>query len=216
MASKGKKVSHIGSASRKERGAAPTVPPKEMATTVTGDDPGYLLVRKLFQKAGQLGMSQEDLGAELGLSAGYISHIRMGRAEPTGFNRHTLERIASFLEIPVIAAMMLAEQVRPEDFAPPDKAIEQEIIRCLEFMEKDASWMGFLPKSVFHQPLDMQLFAIWSYEQATGTTILSNMVDLDRLINEIQAEKSGKKVTKKAAKKTGKKAAKKKKKAVKS
>ena len=78
-------------------------------------DPQVALGRAIRLRREELGISQQDLGLELGYDQGWISHIENGRTNPA---YGTANRLARALAWPLSQLVILAESVETEDRKP--------------------------------------------------------------------------------------------------
>jgi transcriptional regulator with XRE-family HTH domain len=81
-------------------------------------DPQVALGRAIRLRREELGISQQELGLELGYDQGWISHIENGRTNPA---YGTVDRLARALAWPLSQLVILAESVETEDRKPLDQ-----------------------------------------------------------------------------------------------
>jgi transcriptional regulator with XRE-family HTH domain len=80
------------------------------------------LGRAIRLRREELGISQQDLGLEVGYDQGWISHIENGHANPA---YGTADRIARALAWPLSRLVALAESVETEDRRPLDQPLRR-------------------------------------------------------------------------------------------
>lgn len=80
-------------------------------------DPQIALGRAIRLRREELGISQQDLGLELGYDQGWISHIENGRTNPA---YGTADRIARALGWSMSRLVALAESVETKNRRPLD------------------------------------------------------------------------------------------------
>jgi transcriptional regulator with XRE-family HTH domain len=83
-------------------------------------DPQIALGRAIRLRREELGISQQELGLELGYDQGWISHIENGRTNPA---YGTVDRLARALGWPLSQLVLLAESVETEDRRPLDEPL---------------------------------------------------------------------------------------------
>ncbi len=83
-------------------------------------DPQAALGRAIRLRREELGISQQDLGLEVGYDQGWLSHIENGRTNPA---YGTVDRIARALAWPMSRLVALAESVETEDRKPLDQPL---------------------------------------------------------------------------------------------
>ena len=92
----------------------------------TAKEPQVALGRAIRLRREELGISQQDLGLEVGYDQGWVSHIENGRTNPA-FG--TVDRIARALAWPMSRLVALAESVETEDRKPLDEPLRGERVR---------------------------------------------------------------------------------------
>lgn len=85
-------------------------------------DPQVSLGRAIRLRREEVGISQQDLGLELGYDQGWISHIENGHANPA---YGTADQIARALAWPLSRLVALAESIETEDRRPLDRPLQQ-------------------------------------------------------------------------------------------
>jgi transcriptional regulator with XRE-family HTH domain len=78
-------------------------------------DPQVALGRAIRLRRKELGISQQELGLELGYDQGWISHIENGRTNPAC---GTVDRLARALAWPLSQLVIFAESIETEDCKP--------------------------------------------------------------------------------------------------
>jgi transcriptional regulator with XRE-family HTH domain len=89
-------------------------------------DPQVALGRAIRLRREELGISQQDLGLEVGYDQGWVSHIENGRTNPA---YGTVDRIARALAWPMSRLVALAESVEVEGRKPLDQPMHGERAR---------------------------------------------------------------------------------------
>jgi transcriptional regulator with XRE-family HTH domain len=83
-------------------------------------DPQVALGRAIRLRREELGISQQELGLELGYDQGWISHIENGRTNPA---YGTVDRLARALDWSLSRLVALAESIETEDRRPLDQPL---------------------------------------------------------------------------------------------
>jgi transcriptional regulator with XRE-family HTH domain len=86
-------------------------------------DPQVALGRAIRLRREELGISQQDLGLEVGYDQSWVSHIENGHANPA---YGTVDRIARALAWPMSRLVAFAESVETEDRKPLDQPLRNE------------------------------------------------------------------------------------------
>jgi transcriptional regulator with XRE-family HTH domain len=86
-------------------------------------DPQVALGRAIRLRREELGISQQELGLELGYDQGWISHIENGRTNPA---YGTVDSIARALAWPLSSLVVFAESIETEDRKPLDRPLRDQ------------------------------------------------------------------------------------------
>jgi predicted transcriptional regulator len=86
-------------------------------------DPQRALGRAIRLRREELGISQQDLGLEVGYDQSWVSHIENGHANPA---YGTIDRIARALTWSMSQLVTLVESVETEDRKPLDQPLRYE------------------------------------------------------------------------------------------
>jgi transcriptional regulator with XRE-family HTH domain len=89
----------------------------------TAKNPQVALGRAIRLRREELGVSQQDLGLEVGYDQGWVSHIENGRTNPA---YGTVDRIARALGWPMSRLVAFAESVETEDRKPLDQPLRPQ------------------------------------------------------------------------------------------
>ena len=141
------------------------------------ETPGYKLVKVIFERAVGEGLASTDLADHLGIAPSTLSHLKTGRRLASSLGRDVIEKFAEFLNYPVLAVLILAEQVHLSDFYSPRNDLDRAIDRALQFMADDPEWGGMMPKDLEGASTHMKLWSVWMYERATKTRLITGGVD---------------------------------------
>ena len=181
---KGKDLRTVVEAGKRKPGSGPKDGQKGKAKgprtdylQIEPETPGYKLVQVIFERAVSEGVASTDLAEHLGIAPSTLSHLKTGRRLASSLGRDVIERFAEWLNYPVLAVMILAEQVRLEDFYSPQNDLDRAIDRALHFMADDPEWGGMMPKDLDGASTHMKLWSVWMYERATKTRLITGGVD---------------------------------------
>ena len=89
------------------------------------ETPGYKLVQVIFERAVGEGLASTDLADHLGIAPSTLSHLKTGRRLASSLGRDVIEKFAEFLNYPVLAVLILAEQVHLSDFYSPRNDLDR-------------------------------------------------------------------------------------------
>lgn len=126
------------------------------------------LLVSLISQANAHGLQMQELALQLGVTYGYIAQLRVGLRSTANISRKFSESCARFLKLPNIAVLLLAGQLRLEDFLAPSEQEIGHLEAGLRKMQND-EWLGpVLPQSLFSAGADVQRFVLMLYQEATG------------------------------------------------
>lgn len=97
--------------------------PEGLGVPNTAKDPQVALGRAIRLRREELGISQQDLGLEVGYDQGWVSHIENGRTNPA---YGTVDRIARSLGWSMSQLVALAESIETEGRRPLDRPLRPE------------------------------------------------------------------------------------------
>lgn len=155
--------------------------------------PGANLVRAIEQAVATRGIYNRDAAEEIGITPTELSRLKHGRLEAVNLSRERINAIAKFLDIPVLAAMLLAEQIKPADFytnSKSDEFIHGQVERAIQFIMNDPDWGALAPKTLYDENtgLDVKLYLIWAYEQATGLVLIKGAADYLQMLEDLEKQ----------------------------
>ncbi|MBL1267721.1 MULTISPECIES: helix-turn-helix domain-containing protein [Halomonadaceae] len=151
--------------------------PRSDYLQIEPETPGYKLIQVIFERAVSEGLASTDLAEHLGIAPSTLSHLKTGRRLASSLGRDVIEKFAEWLNYPVLAVLILAEQVRLEDFYSPRNDLDRAIDRALQFMADDPEWGGMMPKDIEGASTHMKLWSVWMYERATKTRLIPGGID---------------------------------------
>ena len=183
------KVIEVGSTERRgaKPGTSPTRGPRTELVLITPETPGYKLVQMLFERGAERSKSMAEMADEIDVGLSTLSHLRTGRRLASQLDKDILKRMAEWLGIPPLAAMMLAEQVTLKDFYGPVGKLEEDIKRAIKYIRSDGDWGNLAPRGLDSWDDESKLYVIWCYEQATGTKLLGGGVNYADLLEQLRA-----------------------------
>lgn len=139
-----------------------------------------LLVSWLYAEAQRRGLQLGEVASLIGMSRAYLFRLRTDPATTQSLGRDYVEKIAKFLGIPVIAVLLAAGQVRPEDICSQSELEVEEIARAIRFIaDEPSSAIALADIESMTHPQKVALVRM--YERATGKRLLSQSPYLDGL-----------------------------------
>ncbi|MEC4720521.1 helix-turn-helix transcriptional regulator [Noviherbaspirillum sp. CPCC 100848] len=107
--------------------------------------PGFRLIARLKQRVAELGVSDRYIADIMGITPIYWNSLTNGHRKMNSLDKGKMERIAEFLEIPIVQVMVLADYLEPSDFFPGD--MNAHLKAAYEKMKVDPSWAAWAPSA---------------------------------------------------------------------
>ena len=144
---------------------------------------GYKLIWLIRQTIAERNITLATLSEITGISSATLSHIQTGRRATTGLEKSSIKALAEWLGIPILSAMLLAEQITPEDFYTTESMEDGSLSRAVRYVLSDPDWGAHAPREILNSDSkEVQMYLVWCYEQATKTKLLAGGVDYLSLI----------------------------------
>lgn len=133
----------------------------------TADQP---LLRILVAEATRKRITLAALAKALGITYERLAQFRRGEADIANASRETLTAAASFLDVPVVAVLMLAGHIRPQDFLwPLVRTAEELIAEDIEHLHKDPLFASFVTPALRDADFSVQRLVAMLYREACGS-----------------------------------------------
>lgn len=134
---------------------------------------GRMLSDAIRDKMDERGMSAADFATAIGLSQSYTNSLLNSGRDWDGTPLEVREKIASFLGIPMISALMLAEIVEPRHFVYDD-SIDASLQNLFGAIRAHPVWGGFCRSKERWDAmaLDHKILIALLYERAMEVEIL--------------------------------------------
>lgn len=165
---------------------------KEKATNDPDQMPGKNLIRAIEQAIVDREIFAGEAAELMGFYPTELSRLRNGKADVTKLPREKLKAIAKFIGAPLLATMLLADQIKPKDFyqseGDDDSDIQNKIDRAVRYILSDPDWGSVAPKELFDQDTsaEVKLFLVWAYERATGLVLIKGAADYLKMLEELE------------------------------
>lgn len=107
---------------------------------------GGALIRALLKRAEELGLDKRQLAKAISITYPYLIALCNGNRSVQGIQHEKLRRIAEFLNLTFVQVLMLAEIVKPEDFARDQgDDLERTLDQAIRGMRADTTWGRVAP-----------------------------------------------------------------------
>lgn len=145
--------------------------------------PGATLVNLILEVRVARGLTYEQLAEEhLGISRSHLMMLRTGKRTIVNISSRTMKRIAAFLGIPPVVAMLAGGQLGLEDFYQTPEMLQQGLAQAMKFIQRDPDIGPYMPATVFLADEAVQRFIMLLYEKATGRTLIPSRVSLADIV----------------------------------
>lgn len=162
--------------------------PSEHITPLNDDErakiEGSRLLSWLIEEANKQRLGMAGLALELEMSRPFLYALRQGRRSVPGLSRQRKQKIAEFLGVPMMAVLIAADVVRPEDFeqiaeTAEDRGVQRELDNALVYMRNDPGWGQWLPNQLENLSDEVKRFLVYAYERATGKVLVPPKLDVN-------------------------------------
>lgn len=136
--------------------------------------PGAALIALLLEKAHTRRIGMQELAKDLGITYGYFTWIRRRKEAVLKIGDEVIERIAEFLELPKVAVMLLAGQLKLADFDQKPENLKTNLENALRFIQGDPKIGPYVPATIFAADSALQLLVVSLYEMATDRVLIAS------------------------------------------
>jgi transcriptional regulator with XRE-family HTH domain len=145
--------------------------------------PGATLVALILEARSARGLTYPELAEKhLGISRSHLLMLRSGQRAISNVSDEVMGRIAKFLGLPKVVAMLAGGQLRLEDFYQKPEMVREGLEPALKFIQRDPDVGPYMPPGVFVADEALQRFILLLYEKATGKTLIPSRVSLTDVV----------------------------------
>lgn len=142
----------------------------------TGEPPqvtGQRLIALIRKRLAERRMSEREIADVIGVTSIYWTSLTNGHRRLSGLPHAKMQRLAEFLEIPVIHAYMLADLYKPSDLVVTKK-LDDDLQASLAKMRLDKRWSFLVPddETLALTPQASRLAIVMLYEHVAGQALL--------------------------------------------
>lgn len=102
---------------------------------------GMALLNLLIKRANDLNLDRKQLCNSIGITYPYLNALMNGHRDVAGIGLDKLRIMGGFLNMSFIQVLMLAEIVKPEDFAQyGGELLDSDLDRMYENLKNDPEW----------------------------------------------------------------------------
>lgn len=159
------------------RAVTPTLPkqaarprPKAKNASAPRTVVGQRLIDLIRKTLIDRGLPERHMVALLGVSQSYWHSLANGHRSLQALSKEKLQRLATFLELPLIQVCVLAGQFTAEDFVVA-RGLDEELERRVAAMRSDARWLALAPtqQEWAALPLKVRMLVVALYESGGDT-----------------------------------------------
>lgn len=151
------------------------------AHALKGIAKGEALFAALQNRARQVGHTILDMCRHLGFSYPYYNQLRSGRRNLSGASEDFTRACASYLGVPRLTVLALADIVCPQDMYTEQDAITVHLPHAFEHVCADPHWAHLATAKVRDSHSEAQYLIVRLYEQMSGLQLLPPAIDIDQL-----------------------------------
>lgn len=133
---------------------------------------GSTLLAMLYAKAREDGLQTQELATEkLGVHPSYLGQLRIRNKYVENISHDFAEACARYLQIPLIAVLVAAGQLKEKDFREP---VDDSVLlrSALEHILRDPAYGPIMPANLVQHDEKTQRAFVLLYEKATGKKLL--------------------------------------------
>lgn len=159
------------------RAATPTLPKRAARTRSKAKDTstpravvGQRLIDLIRKTLIDRGLPERHMVELLGVSQSYWHSLTNGHRSLQALSKQKLQRLASFLGLPLIQVCVLTDQFTAEDFVVA-RGLDEELERVAAALRADARWLALAPtqQEWAALPLKVRMLVVALYEAGGGT-----------------------------------------------
>lgn len=144
---------------------------------------GSLLTALLLNKAAQKEEDLKHVAAALGISYGYFIQIKNGERKFNGLSNEVLDRMAAYLELPLLTVYCAAEKVPANVLIGAEKAtFWTDIVSGFEVFKTDPEYSHFFTKELERLSVISKLPLVLAYEKASGKTLIRKSHNIEEAV----------------------------------
>ena len=119
-----------------------------VAIATTGDRQvvGLKLINLVRKTLIDRNLPERHVADLMGITSIYWNSLTNGHRKISSLPKDKLQRLAEFLEVPLIQIYVLADHFSAEDFVVY-KSLPADLDRMIEFMRSDPTWLAFAPST---------------------------------------------------------------------
>lgn len=144
---------------------------------------GSLLTALLLNKAAQKDEDLKQVANALGISYGYFIQIKNGERKFNGLSDEVLDRMAAYLELPLLTVYCAADKIPANVLIGADKAtFWTDIMSGFEVFKTDPEYSHLFTKELEQLSVVSKLPLVLAYEKASGKTLIRKSHNIEEAV----------------------------------
>lgn len=134
---------------------------------------GSVLTSLLMTKAANKNQDLKHLAAALGISYGYLIQVKNGERKYNGLSNDVLDRMAAYLELPLLVVYCAADKIPPYVLIGSDySSFWADVSSGYEAFKGDPDYAHFFTEELKGISNSSKVPLVLAYERATGKTLI--------------------------------------------
>lgn len=149
--------------------------------------PGGTLVAALVQCAFERGHTMTRMAHELGVTYGYVCHLRNGTRDVKDVSDTFTRECAAYLGVPRLTVLAMSGKIDERDYYESKASMDAALPAAMEYIYRDAAWAPLVPEALRQSgSLEVQYLVVRLYEQATEMRLLPERLNLGQVVDAVK------------------------------
>lgn len=153
--------------------------------------PGNELLSMLRHRANELGHNLHEMTRQLDISYTYFARLRSGKSEIAKISSEFAEACALYLQLPRMAVLMAAGQVKAHDCYGDPLDVISALPRALRYILSHPKYGPLLPIGLIDENPRLQYLVVSLFENATNLKLLPGPITAQQLSEQLRVAKTG-------------------------
>jgi transcriptional regulator with XRE-family HTH domain len=132
---------------------------------------GGPLIGWLLDEARRRGMELQEMAKELGVTYGYVHHLRTGIRKTCQVSHDFASNCARFLGVPTVVVMLLSGYLTMSDFATRAESDDEAVERALRLMQDDPHIRASVPVDFSQMCAEGKRAVVMMYGEVAGRDV---------------------------------------------
>ncbi|MCC5611583.1 hypothetical protein LC612_33795, partial [Nostoc sp. CHAB 5834] len=131
----------------------------------------------------------------LNVTYGYINQLRNGLRDVKLISDDFTRSCAAYLNVPRMTVLVLSGRVTASDFFQSNEQMGSELSRAMAFITEDPAWGPLITAELRQSSNESKYALVRLYEKANGKVLMSNCLDPQQLLADMQSVPIGETAT---------------------